>query len=124
VAKKTGKGYGALGIGGLFFSAGYLVTLLVQNTRYADRAATIATTVAVGLTIPLASRARRVLLGALRGLGLGLAAAMGIALALYSPKVAAHPDRLPRRAPPAAAPAPAGMTAPISPGTGSCPRWS
>lgn len=81
-------------VGGLFFAAGYLVTAVLQNTRYADRAPTLATTVAVALTIPLAARARGMLRGALRGLGLGSAAAVGIVLAMYDPKHGARPEAL------------------------------
>jgi hypothetical protein len=92
LARKRKSRFGVMWIGGLAFAAGYLVTNLLQGTDYAGKAPTLATTVAVALTIPLAARARRVLHGALRGLGLGLAAAVGIALAMYKPEHAAHPE--------------------------------
>jgi len=71
---------------GLFFAVGYLVTAVVRPSAQGARAPVYGTAAAVALAIPFAARAGGMLRGALRGLGLGWAASMGIIFALYNPQ--------------------------------------
>lgn len=64
----------------LSLGAGYLLTSIVGKSDYAEHALAIATAMAVLITMPAARRAQRVLGGALRGLGVGVAVGMGVAI--------------------------------------------
>ena len=68
----------------LLFAAGYLATRLMMAWWPAQTPA-VTTGLLVTLTIPFAARARRLLRGALRGLGLGLAGSLGLAAAVLGP---------------------------------------
>jgi len=85
VRKHKGKRGWAWAIGACFGLA-YLVVAIVSRSRYAARSPVFGTALAVMVTIPLAGRAKTPLRGALGGLGLGLAGAVGIILALYDPQ--------------------------------------
>ena len=80
VKRKTGWFWAAA----LLFAAGYLATRLMMAWRPSQTPAVV-TALLVALTIPFADRARSLLNGALRGLGLGLAGAVGLAAAVLGP---------------------------------------
>jgi len=78
------KRVGVIWLAALFFAAGYVVALGLRNTAAAERAPTVATTLAVAATIVLAGRTRRLLGGALRGLGIGMGTGAGILMAVVT----------------------------------------
>ena len=64
------------------FAAGYGVAAVCQMTTYAAQAPVAATAAAAALTMVLVSGSSRLLSGAFRGLGIGLAAGVGSAMAV------------------------------------------
>jgi len=94
MARKTHKSRGWPWAAGLAFGAGYLVALACQYAGHAHRAPVLGTAAAVALSIPFAARTRRVLRGALRGLGVGLATSMGVIFGLMGAPRRVSPDVL------------------------------
>lgn len=86
MAKKGKRSHGWAWAAGGCFGVAYLVVAIVSRSRYAARSPIFGTAVAVLVTMLLAGRAKGPLRGALRGLGLGWAGAMGIIFALYNPQ--------------------------------------
>jgi len=84
VARKVKRKTGWFWAAALLFAAGYLATRLMMAWRPSQTPAVV-TALLVALTIPFADRARSLLSGALRGLGLGLAGTMGLAAAVLGP---------------------------------------
>jgi len=84
VARKVKRKTGWFWAAGLLFSAGYLAARLMLAWRPTQTPAVV-TALLVALTIPFADRARSLLRGALRGLGLGLAGSVGLAAAVLGP---------------------------------------
>ena len=84
MAKKVKRKTGWFWAAALLFAAGYVATRLMMAWRPA-RTPEVVTPLLVALTIPFADRARSLVSGALRGLGLGLAGTMGVAAAVLGP---------------------------------------
>ena len=80
VKRKTGWFWAAA----LLFGVGYLATRLMMAWK-PSQPPTVVIPLLVALTIPFADRARSLLRGALRGLGLGLAGSLGLAAAVLGP---------------------------------------
>ena len=90
MARKVKRKTGWFWASALLFGVGYLATRLMIAWWPAQTPA-VTTGILVALTIPFATRARRLLSGALRGLGLGLAGSLGLAAAVLGPGQGINP---------------------------------
>ena len=81
MARKVKRKTGWFWASALLFGVGYLATRLMI-AWWPAQTPVVTTGLLVALTIPFAAGARRLLGGALRGLGLGLAGTLGLAAAV------------------------------------------
>ena len=85
MAKKVKRKTGWFWAAGLLFAAGYLAMRLMMMAWRPSQTRAVVPALLVALTIPFTDRARSLLRGALRGLGLGLAGSVGLAAAVLRP---------------------------------------